>query len=293
MLERIDHVVAVVPDLATAAAAYERLGVVLTPETRHAETGAANRACFIGTDPENYSYIELLSVVDETRARASGRGHYADAAARGAGLVSIVFGVSDIAAASAVLHERGLAAPVETIHREDGSKVCDVAQVATPPDVPFRVALIQYPETWQARYTRSVDAGRFAHSLPLKRLDHLAAIAPDLDAATAFWSGIMGVPVVGELRTPAMTIRQLKIGDAMFELLGPSGPESPFAGRPASLASMAAWEVSGPLDDTVAAVAELGFTCPPAEAGVIPGTRRSSIPAGELAGVGMQLLEYV
>ena len=65
------------------------------------------------------------------------------------------------------------------------------------------------------------------------------------------------------------------------------------AGRPAALASMAAWEVSGPLDDAVALARERGFSCGDAEAGVIPGTRRASIPAAELGGVGMQLLEYV
>src|SRR4029079_3524409 len=94
---------------AAPAPAYDRLRLVLTPETRHAETGAANRACFIGSGPENYAYIELLAVVDEARARASGRGHCVEAAARGGGLVSIVFGVSDITASSAGLRERGLA----------------------------------------------------------------------------------------------------------------------------------------------------------------------------------------
>jgi hypothetical protein len=56
---------------------------------------------------------------------------------------------------------------------------------------------------------------------------------------------------------------------------------------------MAAWEVEGPLDDAVGLARERGFTVSDPEAGVIPGTRRASIPAGELGGVGMQLLEYV
>ena len=90
-----------------------------------------------------------------------------------------------------------------------------------------------------------------------------------------------------------MVIRQLRIGDAILELLGPASPESPFAGRPAALASMAAWEVAGPLADAVALARERGFTVSDPEAGVIPGTRRASIPVGELGGVGMQLLEYV
>ncbi|MCZ7578992.1 MAG: hypothetical protein M5U18_18865 [Dehalococcoidia bacterium] len=90
-----------------------------------------------------------------------------------------------------------------------------------------------------------------------------------------------------------MIIRQLQIGDAIFELLGPDGPESRLAGRPASLASMAAWQVSGRLDDAVSLARERGFTVSEPEPGVIPGTRRASIPGDELAGLGMQLLEYV
>lgn len=292
MLERIDHLVCVVPGLGVAAR-YEQLGLVLTPETRHAETGAANRACFVGDSAESASYLELLAVVDETKARESGRQHYIDAAARGGGAVAIAFGVSNVAQAARTLEAAGYTAPVSTVHRTDGSKVCDVAQLDTRGAMPFAITLVEYPESWEARYERSRAAGRFAHTFPLKRLDHLAAITPDLGAARAFWTEVLQVPVFGEVRTPQMTILQMKVGDAIFELLGPAGPDSPMAGRPAALASMAAWEVAGPLDEAVALARERGFTCSAPENGVIPGTRRASIPAGELGGVGMQLLEYV
>ena len=293
MLDRIDHLVCVTPQLAAAAAAYERLGLVLTPETKHTGIGVANRACFVGTTHANYSYLELLNVEDEARAGAAGRADYVDAAKRGGGAVVLAFGVDDIHAATNRLHAQGYSAPIESLTRPDGSKVCDVARVDTHGAAPFGISLIQYPETWEARYERSRAGGRFDHSFPLKRLDHLAAVAPDIEAATAFWRDVLGVPVFGEMRTPQMVIRQLKIGDAILELLGPAGPESPFAGRPAALASMAAWEVAGPLDDAVALARERGFTCSDPEPGVIPGTRRASIPANELGGIGMQLLEYV
>lgn len=292
MLERIDHLVCVVPDLAIAAK-YEELGLVLTPETRHAETGGANRALFAGDSPGTMAYLELLSVVDEAKARDSGRQHYIDAAARGGGAVGIAFGVTGLAQAARALEAAGYAAPVSTVHRTDGTKVCDVAQLDTRGAMPFAITLIEYPETWGTRHERSRAAGRFAHTFPLKRLDHLAAITPDLDRARAFWTEVLRVPVYGEIHSPQMTILQMKVGDAIFELLGPSGPESPMAGRPAALASMAAWEVTGALDDAVRLARERGFTCNEAEAGVIPGTRRASIPAGELGGVGLQLLEYV
>lgn len=292
MLERIDHIVAVVNDLEATATRYEHLGLVLTPETRHAETGAANRACFVG-EARNYAYLELLTVVDAEKAGRSGRKHYIDAMERGGGAVAIVFGVSDVEAISGRLHMRGYDAPVEHIHAVDGRKVCDAAQVDTGDALPFKVTLIQYPESWQDRYERSLAAGRFGHSFQLKRLDHLAAVAPNIEAATRFWEDIFEVPVAGEIQAGPMVIRQLRIGDAILELLGPSSPESPFAERPAALASMAAWEVSGRLEDAVAFARERGFSASDPEPGVIPGTRRASIPAAELGGVGMQLLEYV
>jgi hypothetical protein len=164
--------------------------------------------------------------------------------------------------------------------------------VATGGVVPFGVALLEYPETWEARYERSVGAGRFGHTFPLKRLDHLAAVSKAVDEDTALWEGL-GAKLVGEIKAPAMIIRQLKIGDAIFELLAADGPDSPMASRPAVLASMGAWEVEGKLDDAVALARERGFTVSDAEVGVIPGTRRATIAGAELGGVGMQLIEYV
>ena len=293
MLERIDHMVCVVPDLLSAGAAYERLGLSPTAESRHEVAGVANRAVFVGTDATNYTYLELLSVTDEVIARSTGRELYVEAVARGGSVVGVSFGSADIQTASRELGAAGCPAPIETLNRPDGSKVIDIATVDTRGAVPFRLSLAQYPETWAARYERSRAAGRFAHDFPLKRLDHLAVVAPDIEAATRFWGEVVGVPVHGEIRTDAMVIKQLKIGDAVLELLGPATPQSPMAARPAALASMAAWEVNGPLDAAVELARERGFTVSEPEYGVIPGTRRASIPAAELAGVGMQLLEYV
>jgi hypothetical protein len=89
-----------------------------------------------------------------------------------------------------------------------------------------------------------------------------------------------------------MIIRQLKIGDAILELLGPESPESPLASRPPGLASMVAWEVAD-LDAAVTLARDRGFTPSDPAPGILPRTRVATIPAPELAGVGMQLLEYV
>lgn len=293
MLDRIDHLVVPVPDLAAAAAAYERLGLTLTPLTEHQGMGTANRAAFIGTGAASFTYIELLGITDRQLVAGGSRAHYLEAADRGGALSSIALGTRDIAGLVDRFAAAGLNSDVREVHASDGRRIAETAVVDTAGALPFAVTLLQYPETWEARYERSRAAGRFVHTFPLKRLDHLAAVAPDIDAATGFWTDTLGVRVVGEIRTPGMIIRQLQVGDAIFELLGPDGPESRMAGRPASLASMAAWEVSGSLDDAVALARERGFTVSEPEPGVIPGTRRASIPAPELAGLGMQLLEYV
>ncbi len=293
MLDRIDHLVVPVPDLAAAARAYERLGLTLTARTEHAGMGTANRAAFIGSSAANYTYIELLEVTDRSAVAAGSRAHYLQAVEAGGALSSVAFGSNDMAGAAHRLAAAGLAVDRSEVHADDGRKVADTAIVDAGGALPFALLLLSYPETWEARYERSLAAGRFAHTFPLKRLDHLAAVAADIEAATAFWRDTLGVSVVGEVRAPGMIIRQLQVGDAVFELLGPDGPGSRMAGRPSALASMAAWEVEGPLDGAVDVARARGFTVPDPERGVIPGTRRTSIPAGELGGLGMQLIEYV
>jgi catechol 2,3-dioxygenase-like lactoylglutathione lyase family enzyme len=135
-------------------------------------------------------------------------------------------------------------------------------------------------------------AGLPAHSFPLKRLDHLAIVTHDPEAKTRFWSDVLGVPVAGEVTTPAMVIRQLRIGDAVLELLGPASPDSPIRKRPPGLVSMASWEVDD-LDAVVQQASAAGFTVSDPAEGVLPGTRIATIQGNELAGVNMQLLQYV
>lgn len=154
------------------------------------------------------------------------------------------------------------------------------------------LVLVRHARSVQERHAAAEQAGLLGHALRLKRLDHLAAVAHDLEAKTRVWADILGVPVAGEVTTPAMMIRQLRIGDALLELLGPASPDSPLWKRPPGLVSMAAWEVSK-LEEAVEQARQSGFAVPDAAAGVLPGTRTATIPGAELAGVNLQLLEYV
>ena len=74
------------------------------------------------------------------------------------------------------------------------------------------------------------------NTFPLKRLDHLAAVAPDLDEKTRFWTDVLGVPLAGEVKTPTMVVRQFRIGDAAIYSLRKSLPASDGGFQPVRIA---------------------------------------------------------
>ncbi|MGH2632654.1 MAG: VOC family protein [Tepidiformaceae bacterium] len=291
-IDWIDHVVLPVPSLEDAAAAFEGLGLRLTPVTRHQGLGTENRAIFVG-DGTNDFFIELLGIHDRAASLATARGAlYQKAADEGRGLARLMLGTGDIAATAQSIRANGAEMAIESVSREDGVKLCDVAPLEAVPDLGLTAGLVQYTQPRAESHARRAADGRFDHAFPLKRLDHLAAMAPKLEETTAAWANALGVPVFGEVRGPGIIIRQLKIGDAMLELLGPDGPESRLHGRPGGLASMCAFEVPD-IDEAVALARDRGFTCPDANSGILPGTRVTTIPAAELAGMALQLLQYV
>jgi catechol 2,3-dioxygenase-like lactoylglutathione lyase family enzyme len=291
VIERMDHVVVPVPDLEAAARAYERLGLNLTSPTRHTGLGTENRAFFVGASPRQSFYLELLGIRDRSEALAAGRARYVETLDRGGGIARLMLAVSGIASEVDRLQQRGISTAIEEVWTGE-RKICDVAPLEGIGEMSLAAGLVEYVEGNEAAYERRKAAGRFEQRFPLKRVDHLAAVTPDLEASCRFWSEVLGVPVFGEVRGPGIIIRQLKMGDAVLELLGADGPASRLAGRPAGLSSMVAWQV-GDLDEAVALARERGFTPGDPAAGILPGTRVATIPAAELAGVAMQLLEYV
>lgn len=289
LVDWIDHIVVPVASLDDAAAPYEKLGLHLTERTRHEGLGTENRALFVGSG-ENDFYLEFLAIPDRGRAMAAAAARtaiYLDALDGGKGVARLMLGTNDLAGLVAAA-----SGGIESISREGGSKIGEVTALEGIPNLAANVGAIQYTEARDAQHARREAAGYFAHSFPLKRLDHLAVMAPNIEASTEAWSNILGVAVYGEVRGRAMIIRQMKIGDAIVELLGPESPETPLASRPPGLGSMAAWEVDD-LDAAVATARARGFSPSEPATGVLPGTRVATIPGAELAGVGMQMLEYV
>jgi catechol 2,3-dioxygenase-like lactoylglutathione lyase family enzyme len=291
LYERIDHVVLPLRSLDEAAERFARLGLTLFPGARHEGRGTENRGFFVG-EAQNEFYVELLGVHDEAAARAAGLSRYVESAAEGRGLASVVLRVDDIGAVGDALAARGVGVRPEPVHAADGRKIDDVAALGDPARSLVDLRLIQYPDDAATRYRRHAEAGLFKHAFPLKRLDHLAAVAPDLEATTRYWTDTLGIPASGEVVTPAMIIRQFRIGDAIMELLGPATSDSPIAQRPAGLISMASFEVDD-LDDAVARARTAGFTPSDPAPGALPNTRTATIPPAELTGFAMQLLQYV
>lgn len=289
-IEALDHVVLAVSDLEAAAERFRALGLVHSPRSVHQGRGTENHAIFFLAADEEF-YIELLAVSDRDEAAAAGSASLLEKLDAGGGLLRLMLRTSDLGAMRASLDAAGVAHTTDIIQRKDGSLVCEVLRPAGQ-DAGCEIGIVQYPETVHERAGRHRANGLLDHKLALRRADHVAILVKDLEATTKFWNDVLGLATVGEIPTPMMTIRQIKAGDVMVELLAASSPDSPMASRPGGLASMVAFEVPD-MNGAIGVVRERGFTAPDGEEGVIPGTIRSSIPATEVAGLGVQLIAYV
>ena len=289
MLRTIDHVVLPVPAL-EAASAFERIGISLTPPLRHAGQGTENRVFFTAS-AEGEFYVELLTAFDRAAAVTAMGEAFAPPADGAPGLQRVVLACEDIDGVRVRLESAGIDVGERTVSRDDGTVIGRVLMPKTNA-AGCSFGLIDYAEPPEVRLQRHGAAGLYTHTFPLKRLDHLAVIVHDLAKVTSFWTDVLGVPVFGEVPRPGSLIRQMKVGDAVLELIGPTEPGSPMLERPEALISMCAYEVTD-MGKAIAQARAAGFTCPDAAPGPLPGTRVTTIPGGELAGMGLQLLEYV
>ena len=283
--EGIARVILPVSSLSGACAPFERMGLVLSAERHVPSQGFSLRTLAVG-GPGNLFDIEFLCP-DPGGDPTSAQGQHG---LEDRGLSAVVLRVTDMQAALAALAEHGIQATSRAIYDAAGKKRIELAILPELPDAATRIRLMQPAMSDDDRLTEYL--GGSAHALPLKRLDHLAAVAPDLERSCRFWDEVLGIPTIGEVVSPTVVVRQLRIGDAIFELLGPASPESPIRQRPPGLSSTCSFEV----DDLAAAVAHArsaGFTVEGPRIGVLPGTIVATIPHTELSGLNLQLLQYV
>ena len=285
LYEGIARVILPVSSLETACAPFERLGLVVSPARRLPGQGFSLRSLAVGGSGNLFDIEFFCPDAGGDPASAQGQHGLEDR-----GLSAIVLRVTDMTAALAALAERGIQATSRAIYDATGRKRLDLAILPDMPDAATPVRLMQPAMSDDERLAEYL--GGRSHALPLKRLDHLAAGAPDLGRSCQFWDEVLGVPTVGEVVSPTTVVRQLRIGDAIFELLGPASPESPIRQRPPGLSSSCSFEVP----DLAAAVAHAraaGFTVADPRVGTLPGTIVSTVPAAEMSGLNVQLLQYV
>jgi catechol 2,3-dioxygenase-like lactoylglutathione lyase family enzyme len=265
--DAINSLFVATPDPDAACRPYEKLGLRVGP----ARQGA--RSLVVG---QTHNPVVVRFLADSPLAEPLRR-----AVATGRGLFAVGLCVADLDGALGRLASKGVQS------RTFGDGEADMAWLALHEQAGIDLFLVPH-----GPHAAEVGAGLLNHSFPLKRLDHLAAVTPDLEEKTRFWADVLGVPVAGEVTTPTMVIRQMRIGDAVLELLGSASPDSPIGKRPPGLVGMASWEVDD-LDAAVRQAREAGFTISDAAPGPLPGTRIATIQGSDLAGFNMQLLQYV
>jgi catechol 2,3-dioxygenase-like lactoylglutathione lyase family enzyme len=288
--EAIDHVVLATESVAGARKTFERLGFWTSPVGDHAEAGLEMSSLAAG-GPDNFFLIILAGVVDEQQAARSPLGRMALAArTQGDGLFDVGLQVSDLDRAVKELRDKGAGIEIVEMDGLEGTRIA-LLDVQAKAGVPL--SLVQYSQTAAELHAVFEKAGALAHALSLTRLDHLASSPQDYDGATRYWNETLGIPTWGELvGGSGNKIRQMQIGDAIIELIGAAGAESPVRSRRPGLSSMTAFEVPD-LDAAVGVARSRGFSVSDPVIGSLPGTRVARIPADELCGLGLQLLQYV
>jgi catechol 2,3-dioxygenase-like lactoylglutathione lyase family enzyme len=271
----IDSVYLAARDLDAACRPYERLGLRLSPPA------AGRRTLHVG-GPTNLFAVHFLADADPGSLFAAPLRQAIDT---GRSLFAVALRVADLDETTAALAGRGL----RVTRGRDGD--ADLGWLPLHGQTGVDRVLVRHDRPVQERHAAAVRAGLLEHTFPLKRLDHLAVVTHDLGVLTRFWADVLGVPVAGEVTTPTMVIRQLRIGDAVLELLGPAAADSPLRQRQPGLVGMASWEVEQ-LEAAVAKARTAGFTVTDPAAGPLPGTRIATVQGAELAGVNMQLLAY-
>lgn len=276
MMTAMHSVFLAVTDPDAACRPYERLGLKVSP------VRAGRRTLLVG-GPTNLFAIHFLDATSTEGLLARPLRDALDAARP---LIGVGLCVADLGVALGELEAKG----VQAARFREGDE--ELAWLPLHGKAGTDLVLLHPAHTAPERHAAAGEAGLLESSFPLERLDHLAAVTHDLEEKTRYWTETLGVPVAGEVVTPTMVIRQFRLGDAVLELLGPASPDSPMWKRPPGLVGMASWEVAN-LDHVVGLARAAGFAVPDPAAGVLPGTRIATIQGTDLAGVNMQLLQYV
>ena len=135
-----------------------------------------------------------------------------------------------------------------------------------------------------------------AHTSSAKGFDHLAVRTNEPAALASTWERVLGVKVTNRIGpVGGVMIDQMSCGQCTIEIVSPESPESPLSqaiekdGQGAI--SMVAIEVRD-LDAEIARYRAAGIEVPDAGPSLLPGARRTSIPANAAFGMSIQLISF-
>lgn len=287
--DAIDHIVLPVKRTQNAIEPFQKLGLRCIAQPSFLGPNETSRCLFIGNRPHLF-HLELI----EPAAQAT---HPLNQAIRRSveesrGLCAVVLRVRGLNEQVEELKRTGLRAEkIPAAAGGNDDERFSVAFIPVEDEAGVPLFLCESGISVEDQFAQIEAEDGFNHALEVKRLDHLAAVARNLDAQTHFWTHFLRIPLFGEVVTPAMIIRQFKIGDAIIELLGPNSSDSPLNKRAPGLISMMSVEVANLLA-AVERVRSAGLTISEPAAGVLPGTITATIPASEASGIALQLLQF-
>jgi hypothetical protein len=227
----LDHVILMVDDLDTAAAAWEARGFQVTP-TCHHPFGTANRLVMFAAD-----FVELLAVVDREAARQKGGERFLRARAAGCGLFAIALRSDDIhadrerlvASGLAVAPVRGFRRPVTLPGGVHTAAVVETCWITTEAEDGFAVFLSQQhvPEAvWvpQWMHHRNGACGIRHLALSSRRPEALSDLLRrcGVDGCTTTISEVIDTTWTGRHRIAAISIDGISQGPEGQSAEGPS-----------------------------------------------------------------------
>jgi len=194
VIDRIDHVMICVPDLARGMAQYSRLGFDVQPGGAHPGIGTHNAIAFLQDD-----YVELLAVRDlpELQAAASKGSWSGDLPgfiAAGGGIRYLILHSDDLAADVAAMRGRG----VDVGNVTEGSRRTPAGQelrwksALLGPKNPLPVFFIQHLTPLAERRQQVPAAGK--HPNGVHTLERAYIVTPDAAGTAALYAKVLGMP---------------------------------------------------------------------------------------------------
>jgi catechol 2,3-dioxygenase-like lactoylglutathione lyase family enzyme len=223
MPTQIDHVVALVRDLASAVADYEALGFTVVPGGEHVGGATHNALISFGDG----TYIELIAFREPDRPNAHAWWPYL---AKGEGWVDFALLEPDLAGAAARLTAAGIGAQGPGDggrQRPDGQAVAwrSVRTQVAPGGgrLPFLI------DDVTPRALRVPGGAATQHRLPIVRVSGATIVVADLARASATYASLLGSAGAAFDGEPGATGRRFALGAQWLTLLAPTDVASDLA----------------------------------------------------------------